>query len=59
MEEETSLISVVDALDLDDMYAEICAYLTSHHYFDLPTDRVRHLFVVDSREDSCSIFRSH
>ena len=30
--------------NLDDMYAEICAYLTSHHYFELPTDRVRPLF---------------
>jgi hypothetical protein len=26
---------------LDEMYAEVCAYLTSHKYFELPNYRVR------------------
>jgi len=29
---------------LDQMYAEVCAYLTSNKYFELPTYRVRYHF---------------
>ncbi len=32
---------------LDEMYAEVCAYLTSNKYFELPNYRVRIIFFND------------
>lgn len=41
---------------LDEMYAEVCAYLTSYKYLELPNYRVSYLFLsVDDDDEIYSI----